>query len=674
MRAGPPFTPRSWSAPLIRRLQIVRAVANLAFWVFALGLSLYLALAAFGFVRNSSEHYSNFIFAVLGISGFLTIHDYCDRRIRDPHCGDLRFWLGFAVAAVATVAAIASSGYLRYHAVRLEMAQPFFDAFDFNVGLVLIASILALNWFHWGWLLTTIVAASIVYFFYGYMIPSTLLATPYYDPEFVMNYLGLGTNEGIFWFAREAADNIWFLIVFAGALFAVGTLKMVLEIGKAAGNRVAGGASFPAIIGSGVVAAIMGTAVSNVVLTGRFTIPMMKSKGYSASMAGAIEATAGTAGQIMPPVLGLAAFIIAALLNMPYIDIALAAIIPGLLYLTGVTSGVIVYARRNKLPKLSEPVDRRLILRLAPTFLISFGLVMYLLLGYYTPSYAGLIGTMAALALGMLQGRLRPTPKEIVGSFREALAMAGILSLLLIAIGPLGQVFLTTNLSGRLGTVLILILPDSALLLLIGAAVLALILGMGLPTPVAYVIVALALVPFLQQLGVEPLLAHFFVFYFACYSALSPPVAVAALAASKISGATFFDTTVDSMKLMLTTFVIPFAFVYYPSLMGFPHLEWGVLVPIVTCLLLQLTVSVTCYGYLWRNLGRWERWAFAVISLAGYGALTDRGITSNLLFGALLLGMSAYVYLTRHRAGPITVAPILGGDRPGEARADDRVS
>lgn len=643
---------------MVRCLQAVRTGATAIFWILGLGLCAYLAMAAFGFLRNSSEHYSNFLFCVLGISGFLTIHEHADRRLKEPECGTPMFWLRFAIAGIATVVAMITSGYVRYHAVRLETVQPFFEAFDFNLGLVLIASILVLNWFHWGGLLTIIIALSIVYFFYGYMVPSNLLATPYYDPEFVMNYLGLGTNDGIFWFLREAADNIWFLVIFAGALFAVGTLNMVLELGKAAGNRIAGGASAPAIIGSGIVSAIMGTAVSNVVLTGRFTIPMMISKGYSRPMAGAIEATASTAGQITPPVLGLAAFIIASLLNIPYVDIALAAVVPALLYMTGVTAGIVVYARRNRLPKLSETVDLKLVWRIAPTFLIAFGIVMYLLLGYYSPSYAGLIGTIVALALGMTQGSFRPKFPHVVVAFRDAISMASILSLLLIAIGPLGQVFLTTNLSGRLGTLLILVLPNSQVLLLIGAAVLALILGMGLPTPVAYIIVALALVPFLQQLGVEPLMAHFFVFYFACYSALSPPVAVAALAASKISGASFLATAVDAMKLMVTTFVIPFAFVYYPSLMGFPNLQWEVLVPIVTCLLLQWTVSVACYGHFYRDLLKWERWAFAVISLAGYAALMDKEITPNLVFGAMLFVMTAYLHQTSRRtAEPARAGP-----------------
>jgi TRAP transporter 4TM/12TM fusion protein len=631
---------------------------NALFWAFGIGLSVYLAGTATGLIRmaSSSQHYATFMFGVISMSGFITLHELAERRLHNPTQAGHFFWVRFAIAWIATVMAFASSGYVRIYAIHLETSQPFFSAFDFYVGMVLVVSVLLLNWFHWGMLLTAIIGLSVVYFFYGYLIPYPLLTTPQYDPEFVMNYLGLGTNEGLFWFLREAADSIWFLVIFAGALFAVGTLRMVVEIGKAGGNRVAGGAAFPAIIGSGIVAAIMGTAVSNVVLTGRFTIPMMKSKGYSAPMAGAIEATAGTAGQIMPPVLGLAAFIIAALLNMPYVDIALAAVIPGLLYVTGVTSGVLVYARRHRLPRLSEPVDTRLILRLAPTFLASFGVVMYMLLAYYTPSYAGLMGSIIALGLGLFQGAYRPRWNEVVSAFRDALSMAAILSLLLIAIGPLGQVFLTTNLSNRLGTILILILPNSELLLLIGAAILALILGMGLPTPVAYIVVALALVPFLQQLGVDPLMAHFFVFYFACYSALTPPVAVAALAAAKIAKAGFLETARDAMKLMLTTFVIPFAFVYYPSLMSFPHLKWEVLVPIITCLLLQWTVSVTCYGYFRRDLGTVERVLFGVISFAGYGALCDRGIYSNLLFGAMLVVMSVYIFLSSKRPRPVHAA------------------
>jgi TRAP transporter 4TM/12TM fusion protein len=636
-----------------RALAATRIVVEVLFWLFGITLSAYLAAACFGFVSNSSEHYSNFILGVAGMSGFVTINGLIDEKLRDSQSGNPWFWTRFSIVVVATLLALWSAGYVRWHAVRLETIQPFFPFFDFFMGVIFLSSILVLNWFHWGGLLTVIIAGSVLYFFYGYLIPIPLLATPQYDPEFVMNYMGLGTNEGLFWFAREAADSMWFLVLFAGALFAIGSLRMVLEVGKAAGNRFAGGAAFPAIIGSGIVASIMGTAVSNVVLTGRLTIPMMKAKGYSPSMAGAIEATAGTAGQIMPPVLGLAAFIIAAMLNMPYVEIALAAVIPGLLYMTGVTAGVLVYARRNRLPRLAEFVDLRLILRLLPAFAISFALVMYMLISYYSPSLAGLIGMLVALSLGLFQGRDRLRLANLAPAFKDALAMAAVLSLLLIAIGPLGQAFLTTNLANRLGTMAILFLPDSEILMLIGAALLALILGLGLPTPVAYIVTALALVPFLQQLGVPALMAHFFVFYFAVYSALTPPVAVASLAAAKIADADLNECTWDSQKLMLTTFVIPFAFVYYPSLMSFPKLQWEVLVPIVTCLLLQWTVAITCYGYFLRDQTNFERLLWGIISFAGYAALCTRGIHTNIVFGVLMTAMVIYVYVTRDQGARI---------------------
>ncbi len=618
-----------------------RAAVHAAFWVTGFGLSLYLAAATFGYVRGSSEHYSNFVFAVLLMCGFLSMRTVLDGRIANREVP--WFWTRLSFVTLVTALAGFSAGYIRYHAVRLEMVQPFYPAVDFYVGLALTVAVMLLCWLHWGTLLTTIISLSIVYFFFGSRIPYPLLQTPRYDPEFVISYIGLGMQDGLFWFAREAADNIWFLVLFAGALFAIGTLNMVLELGKMAGNRIAGGAAFPALIGSGIVSAIMGTAVSNVILTGRFTIPMMMQKGYRASMAGAIEGAASTSGQIMPPVMGLAAFIIAALLNIPYIDVAMAALIPGLLYMTGISAGVLVYARRHNLPKLTEQVDYALIARLMPTFLISFGAVLVLLLGYYSPSLAGVTGIVLALAFGLLQGRYRMRLRELSEAFREALEMAAILSLLLIAIGPLGQVFMTTGLSTRLGTLMIMNMPDIELVLLVGAAVLSLILGMGLPTPVAYVVVALALVPFMQQLGVPALMAHMFVFYFACYSALTPPVMVSVLAAAKISGASIWDTAVDSMKLMLTTFVIPFAFVYYPSLMSFPNPGWEILIPLTTVLVLQWTVSVACYGYHTRVLTGFERFLFAVASLAGYAALTHKGITSNLIFAAILVAVSAFV-------------------------------
>lgn len=620
-----------------------RKVVTAAFWLIGLALTFYLGLATFGLFRNSSEHYSNFMLAVLVMSGLLAVRNLLDERLR----GSMpRFWWGrMTFAVLALVLAAGSTGYIRVNAVALETTQPFFTTTQFYVGVVLTVSVLMLNLIHWGWVLTLIIAVMILYFFYGHLIAHPLIGHPELDPNFVMNYIGLGTTEGFFWFARDAADSLYFLVIFAAALFGVGMLRMVIELGKLAGRYVKGGAAYPALVGSGILACVMGVAVSNVVMTGRFTIPMMKRYGYRPSMAGSIEAVASCSGQIMPPILGLAAFIIAAILNIPYVEVALAAVLPGILYLTGTFIGVHIYARRHDLPRLDESVDLALIRRMLPTFLISFTAVIVLLVGYYSPSLAGLVGSALALGLAVLQGPYRPDRATLREGIEEGLVMVAILSLLLIAIGPLGQVILTTNLSGRLGPAMLGILPDTKWLLLIGAMVLALILGMGLPTPVAYVVVALTLVPFLQELGVPALMAHFFVFYYACYSTLTPPVAVSVLAAAKLAETSFLKTAIDSMKLCLTTFVIPFAFVTYPSLLQFPPKGWGVLIPIATVLLLQWTASVASFGHFRRNLTAGEQTAFGAVTVAGYIALMDEGLISNAIFAALTFLVVGWVLL-----------------------------
>jgi len=636
----------------------LRIAVDVPFLLIGAALTIYIGFAAFGFVKNSSEHYSNFILGICLMTGLLAIRNLCDEQLGGKDMmsetgADMHerpyFWPRFAFTVVAAVTAAVAMGYVRLNAVTLEQTQPFFTETDMVFGWLMTISILALTLIHWGPLLTSVISISIAYFFLGHLIENPLFMTPEYDANFVMNYIGLGTNQGFYYLAQVAADAIYFLIVYAAILLGVGMLDMVLEVGKVTGRRVAGGAAGPALIGSGIVASIMGQAVSNVVLTGRLTIPMMRKYGYQRSMAGAIEATASTAGQIMPPIMGLAAFIIASFLNRPYIDVALSAMIPGLLYLVGVGIAVTIYAKRYSLPKLTEKADTAMILRLLPTFVISFGVVLWLLLGYRSPAIAGLWGILLALGLCLFQGKYRPSAKTLYKALEEGFYLVAVLSLLLIAIGPLGQVMLTTNLSGRLGAVLVQYLPDSQLLLLMGAMVVSLILGMGLPTPVAYIIVALALVPFMQQIGVAPLQAHFFVFYFAVFSTLTPPVAVSVLAAAKLADATFLKTAADSLKIAATTFIIPFAFVYSPSLMMFPNMTWAVVPAVLEVIAIQITVSVASYGYFLRVLSGVERLAFLAAALCGFLAMTLGQIYwHGALIGIFCL-MAAWLFTTRTR-------------------------
>lgn len=608
-------------------------------------LTVWVTMALFGMVRSSSQHYALFVFAVVLMSGLSAIRAPLELRAQLPRYR--WFWLRLGAAVVGLLLSGAGGLYILLNATRLEVAAPFFSDVDMLVGYGFTLGVLILTWLHWGGIMATVITLAIAYFFWGHLIPSPLLSHPPYDTKFVMNYIGLGTTQGFFWFAQTAVDDIYYLVLYASVLLGVGMLGVILELGKAIGNRVPGGAAGTALVGSGATSMVMGVAVSNVVLTGRMTIPMMKRYGYSPGMAGAIEAAASTSGQIMPPVLGLAAFIIASFLSMKYIDVAKAAVIPGILFMTGVTIAVIVYARRQRLTRLNEVVDREIIYRTLPTFLVSFGVVCWMLVQMYSPSAAGLTGCAVALVMSMFQGKHRPKARQLGSALSEGLEMMAVLALLLIAIGPLGQAFLTTGISTRLGLWMYITLPSNTFLLLLGAAALSVLLGMGLPTPVAYVVVALAVVPLLQLTGVEPLLAHFFVFYFAVYSALTPPVAVAVLAAAKIAGSNFLETAKESLKLSATTFIIPFAFVYRPQLLDFPNVGWNIVPPLLEILLIQWTTSIGLFGYFRRPLQPLESWMFIGVTGLGYWAMINEALlTTGIFLGAATTAV-AFVMLRR---------------------------
>lgn len=643
-------------------MQRASTVVRWTFAFLAVVLTVYLAISNFRLIQEPSEHYANFVLAVMVLSSLLALRQVlAEGQVRRGP----RFWTRLCFACLLLVLSIVSSGYVRLHALRLELEQPFLNQTDLVMGALLIVAVLLASWFHWGKLLTVVFALGIAYFFWGDRIPHPVLRHPPYDAAFVMSYVGMNTTEGFFWLARLAADKIYFLIIFSGLLLGVGMLRLVLEMGKLVGRFVRGGAAFPAIIGSAMVGTVMGQAVSNVVMVGRLTIPMMQRYGFRRETAGAIEAVASTSGQIIPPVLGLAGFIIASFLNIPYITVALAAVIPAFLFVASIVTAVLVAAARERLPRLSEPVDVAVFPRLLPTFAVSFGVLLLLLLYFYSPSFAGFFGIIAILLLCPFQGRLRPSLGEIWNAAEDGFVLAAQLSLLLVAIGPLGQVIITTNMSSRVSSVAIHVLPQSVFLLLLGTMLLELLAGMELPTPVAYVLVALTLAHFLQELGVPALSAHFFIFYFAIFSTLSPPVALAVMAAARISGASYLGTAFEALKIVLPGFVIPFAFVYDPALLAFPHVSASVLLPVGVVLLIQWAFTVALYGFFVGPVGPLERVAFLAAGAIGTVYVVRREVVYLEAFAAAALAVLVWTALARAR-GRAAASIAAESDPPGK--------
>ena len=417
------------------------------------------------------------------------------------------------------------------------------------------------------------------------------------------------------------------------------------------GRHIRGGAAFPALLASTLVGSVMGQAIGNVMLTGQLTIPMMKKHGFKPSLAGAIEVVASTGGQLMPPILGLAAFIMAAYLNVEYIQIALSAVYPAVLYLCAITTGILLNARKNDIGLLTGKVDRKVVLRMTPTFVVPFAIVLILLLNYYSPSLAGIIGIGFILIFSYFQGkRLRPS----IGNFREAIRnginIAVLLGLLVAAIGPIAQVAITTQIAARVGAFMAVMLPPILPLLLLVTMFIAIFVGMGLPTPVAYILVALTVAPFLQELGLSPIVAHFFAFYFAIFSTLTPPVAVGVLASCKISGAPFLESAIESLKLALPAFIVPFAFAFDERLLEFPNISPGGLKALFVTCLITVILSIGMNGFFLRPLNIIERIVAIIIAAVGMFYLFSNLGTILIIFLGLNVAGAICVLFSVKRA------------------------
>ncbi len=619
-----------------------------AFLIIGVVFSLYLIVTIVELFQQASEHYTTFVLGIFILVALLTIRDI----LGDKSTG-FKFWFRLSLFSLASIVAISVGAYLRYNAIRLETIQPFITDQDIIVGWFMLGSLLILTWLHWGAILTSIIALSILYFFQGHLFGSPIIRHDEFSTFFSMSYMGMSTTGGIFWFVPVASDKIFFLIIFASLLLGVGMMPLLMETGKWIGKYVRGGAAFPAVFGSAAMGTVMGQAVSNTMLTGQLTIPMMKKNGFSSNVAGAIEAVASTSGQLLPPILGLAAFIMAAYLNIPYIEVALAATLPSLLKVACMVIAVVIAARAFNIGVLHADINKTLILRLFPAFFVSFVVLFVLLLLYYSPNIAALCAIAVMLVVSILfQGKkYRPSFKTFVHHFKEGLNICTVLCLLLIAIGPLAQMATTTNIASNLGIFLAQVVPDNLPLVLVGTMIISMVLGLGLPTPVAYLLGALTLSPFLIEYGLSALSAHLFIFYFAVFSTISPPVAISCLAAAKISKGTFLGTTVESLRIALPSFFVPFAFVFNEDLLVFPRVTTLGAIAFIMVLLVEIYLTIALYGYFMRKLNAVERLFSAIISCVGmYTIIVYHAgfYPFAIIFGLCLVG-ALWVFFTKDR-------------------------
>ncbi|MDK2925932.1 MAG: hypothetical protein PWQ41_1706 [Bacillota bacterium] len=452
------------------------------------------------------------------------------------------------------------------------------------------------------------------------------------------------SSEGIFGIPLGvAATYVFLFILFGSFLETSGLGEAFTNLAIAVAGSSPGGPAKVAVVASGLLGMINGSAAANVVTTGTFTIPLMKSVGYRPHFAGAVEAVASTGGQIMPPVMGAAAFIMAEFLGIPYGRVMLAAAIPAFLYFLAVFAMVHLEARRlglQGLPKEQLP-DVRKILKERGHLAFPILLLMYLLIKGYTPIYAASYSIFALILVGFLRPQTRITLKGILRALEGA--ARGSLSVT-IACGVVGYIVGVISLTG-LGLMAANYIVEAAhgilFLTLLLTMVASIILGMGLPTSACYIVTATVAVPALIKLGVLPIAAHLFALYFGCLSAITPPVALAAYAGAGVAGANPSQVGWTATRLGIAGFLIPFIFVYSPVLL----LENATLLQIIWALLTAsigvINLGAAVIGFLYARLDALQR-----IALFSAALLL---IYPSLVTDSLGVGILAVVYLWQRR-------------------------
>lgn len=505
---------------------------------------------------------------------------------------------------------------------------------DYIVGLIAVLLVLEAARRVVGWPIVTISCIFILYALFGRHIPGQLAHRGVPLPSLVGHLFY--TTEGIFGIPIGVSSTFIFLFILFGAyLETTGMGQFFIDLANAVAGWASGGPAKVAVISSGLMGTVSGSSVANVVGTGSFTIPMMKKLGYKPEFAGAVEATASTGGQLMPPIMGAAAFLMSEFTQIPYVKIIGAAVIPALLYYFGVWTGVHLEARRLGLKGLNrdELPKIKTILLERGHLLFPLVAIVYLLVKGYSPNKAALFAIVSSILASMLRKNTRISFADIVNGLeqgaRSALGVVAATACAGIIIGVVTQ----TGLGLKMGSTLVGLAKGNLLLTLFFTMLTSIILGMGVPTTANYVITSTIAAPALLMMDVPVLAAHMFAFYFGIIADVTPPVALAAFAGAGIAKGNPIKTGIEASKLAIAAFLVPYIFVYNPALLLIDVTPLGVIQIVITSVIGIIGVGSAVAGFLLTNESFLER----IIFFIGGIMLVTPGLRTDFIGGGLLL-------------------------------------
>ncbi len=498
-----------------------------------------------------------------------------------------------------------------------------------------------------------IIAGSfLVYAYFGPYFPG-FLSHRGYSLRRIASHMYL-TTEGILGIPLWVSSTFIYLFVLFGAFREkTGLGQLFIDISNAVAGWASGGPAKVAVVTSALEGMISGSSVANTVESGSFTIPMMKKLGYRPEFAAAVEASASTGGQIMPPVMGAAAFIMAEFLNMPYIEIAKAAAIPACLYFFGIFIEVHFEAKRSKLRGMSRdelPRFSSVLKERGHLFLPLIAILVFLSAGF-TPLYAALMGLVICVLAAQVRKSTRMGIRDIANAFAAGARGALGVAIACATAGIIIGVVTLTGLGLKLANGLVDLAGGNLLLTLFFTMITSLILGMGAPTTANYIITSTIAAPALVLMKVAPLAAHMFVFYFGIIADLTPPVALAAYAGAGIAKSDPMKTGWVATKLAIGAFIVPYIFVFNPAMLLIGTTPFNLIQNLVTACCGMFGLGAAMIGYCLAHMKWWERVWFAIAGLM----LIDPGTVTDII-GIVMLGIGLFYQWQKSKSAVGTAA------------------
>ena len=551
--------------------------------------------------------------------------------------------------------ALGGCAYITILDENLQLRAGIVYASDILFAILLIIAIFEACRRNMGNPLVIITLVFVAYAFLGKYIPGFLNQPGMTLKKFTsLVYL---TTDGIFGSPLYASASYVVLFVLLGAIMSVsGIGDYMTNLATSLFGHMRGGPAKVAVVASGFFGSISGSPTANVIGTGTFTIPMMKKNGFEPEFAAAVEATASTGGAIMPPIMGSTAFIMAEMLGIPYTAVAKAALIPAILYFLAVLFGVDIYAAkhglkgipRSQLPKVRSMLKQ--IYMLAPLIFLIFCMAVFNM----TIVRSGLLTIIVTLVLVEINPKTRMTKEQWLQIPVQTVKSAVSVGIACAMAGIISGVIMGSGLGYRISSILTSVAGTSMLLLLVLTMVVSLIMGMGVPTTAAYLVLASLVAPTMIQLGIPPLAAHMFIFYFGCISSITPPVALAAYAGAGLAGCDPNKTGYKAFRLAFCSFLMPYLFVYNPVLLmegGVLDILWS----LVTALIGAYLLASGFEGFFFR----WSlKWFERPLMILGAVMLIVPGMVTDLVGIAIIVVefVTEFMFKRSEKFVPVTVS------------------